>query len=338
MNVSHSKPLPESMIAIEISQPGGPEVLKPVHRPLPVPGKGEVLIHVASAGVNRPDCLQRAGAYPPPPGASDLPGLEVAGTIVALGESTEGWALGDAVCALTNGGGYAQYCATPAGQCLPVPDGLDWVAAAALPETFFTVWTNLFQRARLVAGESLLVHGGSSGIGTTAIQLAHAMGIRVFTTVGNAAKAQVCRDLGADTVINYREADFVDVIMTATERRGVNVILDMVGGDYVARNLKCLALEGRLVQIAFQRGSKVELDLMSVMLKRQTITGSTLRARPAGDKADIAQALRKTVWPLIASGRVRPVIDRHFALEQADQAHAYMESGEHIGKIMLTVG
>lgn len=326
------------MTVVEISEPGGPEVLRPARRPRPHPAAGEVLIQVAAAGVNRPDCLQRAGAYPPPKGASDLPGLEVAGTVVAVGEAVEGWRVGDAACALTNGGGYAHFCAVPSGQALPVPHGLDFTQAAALPETFFTVWTNVFQRARLRPGETLLVHGGAGGIGTTAIQLGAGLGSRVFTTVGSAAKAELCRSLGAELTVNYREADFVAAVKEATAGRGVDVILDMVGGDYVARNITALAPEGRLVQIAFMRGSEVELNLMPVMLKRLTVTGSTLRPRSSEDKAAIAQALRKSVWPLIEQGRIRPVIDRTFPLERASEAHALMESGAHAGKIVLTVG
>ena len=329
--------LPELMTAIEITEPGGPEKLAPTRRPVPQPAVGEVLIQVAAAGVNRPDCLQRQGSYPPPPGASDLPGLEVAGTVVALGASVTDWNIGDEVCALLTGGGYAEYCVAPAPQCLPVPTGLTLQQAAALPETFSTVWSNVFDRARLQPGESLLVHGGTSGIGTTAIQLAKALGSRVFATVGGSEKVQPCLDLGAERVINYREEDFVQVIKEVTHNKGVDVILDMVGGDYVQRNLSALAVEGRLVFIAFLRGAKVELNLAPVMMKRLTITGSTLRARPVAHKALIAKALRETVWPLLASGAIRPIIDRVFPLTEAAAAHALMESNRHVGKLLLQV-
>lgn len=329
--------LPDSMTVIEITEPGGPEKLAIRRRPAPKPGPGEVLIQVAVAGVNRPDCLQRQGGYPPPPGASEIPGLEVAGTVVALGDAVTEWQIGDALCALLTGGGYAEYCVAPAAQCLPVPAGFSLQQAAALPETFFTVWSNVFDRARLQPGEILLVHGGTSGIGTTAIQLAKALGSRVFATVGGAEKIQPCLDLGAERVINYREEDFVQVVKEATHNRGVNVILDMVGGDYVQRNLSALALEGRLVYIAFLRGAKVELNLGAVMMKRLTITGSTLRARPVADKAHIAESLRQRVWPLLANGTIRPVIDRVFPLNEAAAAHAFMESNRHIGKILLRV-
>ncbi|CDH45275.1 MAG: NAD(P)H-quinone oxidoreductase [Candidatus Competibacteraceae bacterium] len=327
--------LPDLMTAIEITEPGGPEKLVPTRRPLPQPTLGEVLIKVAAAGVNRPDCLQRQGSYPPPPGASDLPGLEVAGSIVALGEGVDTWRVGDEVCALLTGGGYAEYCTAPAQQCLPIPAGLTVQQAAALPETFFTVWSNVFDRARLQPGESLLVHGGASGIGTTAIQLAKTLGSRVFATVGGSEKIQPCLDLGAERVINYREEDFVQAIKAATNGQGVNVILDMVGGDYMQRNLSTLAVEGRLVFIAFLRGATVELNLAPVMMKRLTITGSTLRARPVAHKAPITRALREIVWPLLASGAIRPLIDRVFPLTEAAAAHALMESNSHIGKILL---
>ena len=329
--------LPDTMTVIEITEPGGPEKLAISRRPIPKPGLGEVLIQVAVAGVNRPDCLQRQGGYPPPPGASEIPGLEVAGTIVALGDAVTEWQIGDAVCALLTGGGYAEYCVAPAPQCLPVPDGLSLQQAAALPETFFTVWSNVFDRARLQPGEILLVHGGTSGIGTTAIQLGKAFGSPVFATVGGAEKIQPCLNLGAERVINYREEDFVQVVKEATHNRGVNVILDMVGGDYVQRNLSALAVEGRLVYIAFLRGAKVELNLGAVMMKRLTITGSTLRARPVADKAHIAQSLRQRVWPLLADGTIRPVIDRVFPLSEAAAAHAIMESNRHVGKILLRI-
>lgn len=329
--------LPELMTAIAITEPGGPEKLAPTRRPVPQPASGEVLIQVVAAGVNRPDCLQRQGSYPPPPGASDLPGLEVAGTVVALGEGVTDWQIGDAVCALLTGGGYAEYCTAPALQCLPIPAGLTQQQAAALPETLFTVWSNVFDRARLQPGESLLVHGGTSGIGTTAIQLAKALGSRVFTTVGGGEKVQPCLDLGAERVINYREEDFVQVIKEVTNNQGVDVILDMVGGDYVQRNLSALAVEGRLVFIAFLRGAKVELNLAPVMMKRLTITGSTLRARPVAHKAPIARALREIVWPLLASGAIQPMIDRVFPLTEAAAAHALMESNRHVGKLLLQV-
>ena len=330
-------PLPEWMIAIEITEPGGPEKLVPTRRPVPQPVSGEVLIKVAAAGVNRPDCLQRQGSYPPPPSASDLPGLEVAGHIVALGESVNSWSIGDEVCALLTGGGYAEYCTAPAPQCLPVPSGLTLQQAAALPETFFTVWSNIFDRAHLQPGESLLVHGGASGIGTTAIQLAKALGARVFATVGGSEKIQPCLNLGAERVINYREEDFVQVIKEITQGQGVDVILDMVGGDYVQRNLSALAVEGRLVFIAFLRGARMELNLAPVMMKRLTITGSTLRARPVAHKAPIARALREVVWPLLGSGAIHPMIDRIFPLTEAAAAHALMESNQHVGKILLQV-
>lgn len=329
--------LPDLMTAIEITEPGGPEKLVPTHRPVPKPAPGEVLIKVAAAGVNRPDCLQRQGSYPPPSGASDLPGLEVAGTIVALGEGVEAWQINDEVCALLTGGGYAEYCVAPAPQCLPVPAGLTVQQAAALPETFFTVWSNVFDRVQLRPGESLLVHGGASGIGTTAIQLAKVLGSRVFATVGSSEKIQPCLDLGAERVINYREEDFVQVIKDMTNGQGVDVILDMVGGDYVQRNLSALAVEGRLVFIAFLRGAKVELNLAPVMMKRLTITGSTLRARPIAHKAPIAKALHEIVWPLLASGAIRPIIDRVFPFTEAAAAHALMESNRHVGKLLLEV-
>jgi len=328
--------LPATMKAVEISRPGGPDVLLSCQRPLPVPAAGEVLVAVEAAGVNRPDVLQRQGSYAPPPGASSLPGLEIAGRIAALGEGTSDWRVGDAVCALVAGGGYAEYCVVPAPQCLPLPKAFDMVRAAALPETYFTVWTNVFDRGRLKAGEAFLVHGGSSGIGTTAIQLAHAFGARVFATAGDAEKCAACRRLGADVAIDYRREDFVDVVSKATEGRGVDVILDMVGGDYIARNLKILALEGRLVQIAFLKGSSAELNLLPLMLKRQTVTGSTLRPRTVAEKGAIARALHANVWPLLESGRVAPVIHATFPLARAADAHRLMESSAHIGKIVLT--
>lgn len=329
--------IPDQMRVIEISEPGGPEKLISSHRPVPQPASGEVLIQVAAAGINRPDCLQRQGHYPPPPGASDIPGLEVAGTVVNLGEGIGSWQIGDQVCALLTGGGYAEYCTAPAAQCLPIPSGLSLQQAAALPETFFTVWSNLFDRAQLKPGEILLIHGGASGIGTTAIQLAKALGSRVFVTVGDSQKVQTCLNLGAECAINYREADFVQVVKENTSNRGVDVILDMVGGDYVQRNLSALTVEGRLVYIAFLRGAKIELNLAPVMLKRLTITGSTLRARPIADKALIAQSLQKIVWPLLADGTVQPIIHQIFPLAEAAAAHHLMESNRHIGKLLLQV-
>jgi putative PIG3 family NAD(P)H quinone oxidoreductase len=324
------------MTAIEIREPGGPEVLVPASRPVPSAGPGEVLIKVAAAGVNRPDVLQRKGGYPPPPGASDIPGLELAGQVVALGEGAERWTLGDRVTALVAGGGYAEYCSAPAAQCLPIPEGLDLAEAAALPETFFTVWSNVFDRGGLQAGESFLVHGGSSGIGTTAIQLARAFGARVFATAGSAEKCRACEELGAERAINYREEDFVEVVKTATGG-GVDVILDMVGGDYIPRDIKALAPDGRLVFIAFLGGSKAEVNFLPMMIKRLTLTGSTLRIRPHAFKAAIAQQLETKVWPLIAQGRIRPVMHQRFPLAEAAQAHGLMESSTHIGKIVLTI-
>ncbi|KPF88196.1 NAD(P)H-quinone oxidoreductase [alpha proteobacterium AAP38] len=329
--------LPTSMRAIEISQPGGPEVLVPTTRPVPVPAAGEVLIKVEVAGVNRPDVVQRQGLYPPPPGASDLPGLEVSGTIAALGDGVTGWQVGDKVCALLGGGGYAEYATAPAGQVLPVPDGLDMVQAAALPETVFTVWTNVVERAGLIAGESFLVHGGTSGIGTIAIQLAKALGATVFATAGGADKVEACRALGADHAIDYKTQDFVSVVKEATGGKGVNVVLDMVGGDYLPRNIDCLALEGRHVSIAFLRGPKAEVNLAPIMMKRLTLTGSTLRARTAAQKAALAATVREKVWPLVTGGQVRPVIAKTFPLDGAAGAHRLMESSTHIGKIMLVL-
>lgn len=329
--------LPDRMTVVEITEPGGPEVLQPAERALPGLDSGDVLIEVAWAGVNRPDCMQRAGHYAPPPGASDLPGLEVSGHVVALGENVTAFGIGDPVCALTNGGGYAQYCAVPATQCLPTPSGLGLDEAASLPENHFTVWTNVFDRGRLTAGETLLVHGGASGIGTTAIQVARAHGARVIATVGSEEKAAVCRELGADRVVNYRREDFTEAVTEWTDGSGVNVILDMVGGDYIARNLQVLALEGRLVQIAFLRGSRTELDLMPLMLRRQTLTGSTLRAQSAEAKGAIARSLHEHVWPLLENGQVKPVIHDTFPLEAAGEAHTLMESNRNIGKLLLRV-
>ncbi|MEQ1574194.1 MAG: NAD(P)H-quinone oxidoreductase [Vicinamibacterales bacterium] len=323
------------MLAIEISSSGGPEVLTPVERPDPAPGPGEVLIRVAAAGVNRPDVMQRRGRYPAPPGASDLPGLEVAGTVAALGLGVDNWAVGDRVCALVAGGGYAALCVAPAVQCLPIPRGVDEVCAAAIPETFFTVWSNVFERGRLRAGESVLVHGGTSGIGTTAIQLAAARGVRVFATAGSPEKCAACEKLGAKRAINYRDEDFVEVVMNATGGRGVDLILDIVGGDYVARNLAALAMDGRLVQIGLMGGNAAPIDFRMVLGRRLTITGSTLRPRSVKEKGAIAAALRAEVWPLIEQGRVRPVVFKTFPLTQASEAHRLMESSEHIGKIVL---
>ena len=331
-----SENIPETMRAVEITEAGGPEVLRIGQRPVPEPGEGEVLVEVAAAGVNRPDVMQRMGLYPPPPGAPDIPGLEIAGTVVASGSDAGGVSQGDSVCALVAGGGYAEYCVAPASLCLPVPEGMSQAQAAAIPETYFTVWTNVFDRGQLASGESLLVHGGSSGIGTTAIQLAKAFGSTVYVTAGSEEKCQACRDLGADAAINYREEDFVERISELTGERGVDVILDMIGGDYLPRNLKSLAVEGRIVQIALQRGPKVEMNLLPIMLKRLTLTGSTLRPRTVAQKAMIAHSLREKVWPLLASGQVLPVIHTTFPLARASEAHRLMETSTHIGKIVLS--
>ncbi|MYJ73212.1 MAG: NAD(P)H-quinone oxidoreductase, partial [Rhodospirillaceae bacterium] len=304
---------------------------------VPAPGDGEVLIRVAAAGVNRPDLAQRAGSYPPPPGASDLPGLEVAGEVAALGERVEDFAIGDEVCALAPGGGYAEYCALPAAHCLPLPQGYDMVRAAALPETFFTVWTNVFMRGRLQSGETLLVHGGASGIGTTAIQIAAARGATVIATAGTVDKCAACEELGAARAINYRNEDFVDIVNDMTGGRGADVILDMVAGPYVPRNQKCLAVDGRLVTIALLGGAKAEVNFGLLMMKRQTFTGSTLRPQSVGAKAAIADGLRADVWPLLDSGRIAPVIQDTFDLKDAAAAHAALEAGDHIGKYVLTV-
>ena len=325
----------ETMRAIEITKPGGPEVLQVTQRPVPEPEQGQVVIKVAWAGVNRPDALQRAGAYAPPPTASDLPGLEASGEVVAIGAGVSGIALGDHVCALLPGGGYAEYVATPAAHCLPVPEGMGMKEAACLPETFFTVWSNVFMRGGLKAGERFLILGGSSGIGTTAIQLANAFGARVFVTAGNAEKCAACVELGAEKAINYREEDFVAVMK---EQGGADVILDMVGGSYIARNIDALDLEGRLVQIAFLGGPKAEINFAPLMMKRLTMTGSTLRPQSDLAKARIATELREAVWPLLATGRVAPVMDSEFDFEDAAGAHAHMEASGHIGKIVLKVG
>jgi len=325
----------EMMNAVEITEPGGPDVLRLTRRPIPSPAAGDVVIKVAYAGVNRPDALQRAGLYAPPPTASDLPGLEAAGEIVAIGDGVSDWRVGDKVCALLPGGGYAEYVATPAAHCLPVPDGMGLREAACLPETFFTVWSNVFGRGALKAGERFLVHGGSSGIGTTAIQLANAFGARVFTTAGSDEKCARCVDLGAERAINYRAQDFVDIMRA---EGGADLILDMVGGDYLPRNVKSLADDGRLVQIAFLQGPKVELNFAQVMMRRLTITGSTLRPQSDQAKAMIAEALRAHVWPLLSSGQVAPVMDSEYELANAALAHAHMEKSTHIGKIVLKVG
>lgn len=321
------------MRCIEISGPGGPETLQSGQRSLPAPGAGQVLIRVAATGINRPDVFQRQGGYPPPPGASDLPGLEVAGTVVALGEGVEQWRVGDRVCALLSGGGYAEYAVAEAGVCLPVPEGYSDIQAAALPETFFTVWHNLFERAALQPQEVLLVHGGASGIGTVAIQLGKAFGARVFATAGTADKCLACEQLGAEKAFNYHQEDFVDGVKSAC--KGANVILDMVGGDYIAKNIRTLAFQGRMVSIAFLRGSKVEVDLMPVMLKQLVLTGSTLRSQPIANKARIARGLHDKVWPLLDSGAVKPIIHSILPLEQAAAGHRLMESNTHIGKIIL---
>jgi len=329
--------LPEMMTAIEISIPGEADVLRPSQRPVPVPGEGEVLVKVAAAGVNRPDLLQRQGNYSPPPGASDLPGLEIAGTVVALGFGAHHLAVGDTVCALVAGGGYAEYCAVPAVQCLPIPAGLSFEEAAGLPETFFTVWSNLVDRAHFSAGKSVLIHGGTSGIGTTAIQLVKAMGGRAFATAGSYDKAHACERLGAERGINYRLEDFVAVTKELTQGHGVDIILDMVGGDYVPRNMQAAAVDGVIVNIAYLRGAKVEVDLNQIMRKRLTLTGSTLRPRPAAEKGAIAEALRSHVWPLIDAGTIKPVLFKTFPLAHADEAHRLMESSAHVGKIVLVV-
>ncbi len=328
--------LPRTMNCIAISRPGGPEVLEPVQRPLPTPGDGEILIRVIAAGINRPDVFQRQGGYPPPAGASDLPGLEVAGEIVALGTDAGPWRTGDRVCALLSGGGYAEYAIAHRDLCLPIPAGLSATEAAALPETVFTVWHNVFERAALKPGEVLLVHGGTSGIGTMAIQLGTALGSRVFATAGSAEKVATCEHLGAVRAFNYHCDDFVEGIKTATG--GANVILDMVGGDYVQKNLRATAFRGRIVSIAFLRGSKVELDLMPMMLKQLTLTGSTLRSQPVADKARICRAVHEQVWPLLEGGEIKPLIHATFPLAEAARSHELMESNQHQGKIILEIG
>ncbi len=324
----------QMMRAVEITKAGGPDVLQLTERPMPRARHGEVVVKVAYAGVNRPDALQRAGLYAPPPTASDLPGLEAAGEVVEVGDGVADLAIGDLVCALLPGGGYAEYVATPAAHCLPVPEGLGLKEAACLPETYFTVWTNVFMRGGLRAGERFLVHGGSSGIGTTAIQLARAFGARVFATAGSDAKCAACANLGAEAAINYRDTDFVDVMKA---EGGADLILDMVGGDYIPRNLAALAEDGRLVQIAFLQGPKVEVNFATLMTRRLTMTGSTLRPQSDLAKARIADGLREKVWPLLSAGRIGPVMDSEFALQDASQAHARMEGSDHIGKIVLNV-
>jgi putative PIG3 family NAD(P)H quinone oxidoreductase len=325
------------MLAIEIRIPGPPDALTPAERPMPAIGAGDVLIKVAAAGVNRPDVMQRQGKYPPPAGASDIPGLEIAGEIVDVGSHAGTWRTGDRVCALVSGGGYAEFCAAPAPQCLPIPKGLDPVHAAAIPETFFTVWTNVFERGRLTAGEAILVHGGSSGIGTTAIQLARSFGARVIATAGSEKKCTACEKLGADLAINYRDTDFVAAVREATKGRGVDVVLDMVGGEYLQRNIECLAMDGRLVQIGQMGGWKAEINMVPVLQRRLWITGSTLRARSVAEKAAIARAVHEKVWPLLEAGTVRVLVHQTFPLREAAEAHRVMEASQHIGKLVLTV-
>jgi len=329
--------VPLEMSVVEIAAPGGPEQLRLAQRPVPQPGAEEVLVRVAAAGVNRPDVMQRQGRYPPPPGASDLPGLEIAGEIAALGAKVSGWSIGDKVTALLPGGGYAAYAVAAAPLCLPVPDGVSMVEAAAIPETFFTVWTNLFDRGRCQSGDTVLIHGGTSGIGTTAIQLAAAWGARVFATAGSDDKARACERLGAIRGINYRTEDFVELMRAQTGGKGVDVTLDMVAGSYVARNLEIAALEGRIVVISMLGGSRAEINMGLILTKRLTLTGSTLRTRTVAQKAAVADAVRKNVWPLLAAGRVRPVIHATFPLAEAAEAHRLMETSNHIGKIVLTV-
>jgi NADPH2:quinone reductase len=330
--------IPAEMKHVAMTAPGGPEVLHVATGPTPKPGRGEVLVKVAAAGVNRPEVLQRQGGYPPPPGVTPILGLEIAGEVVALGEGVRKLKLGDKICALVSGGGYAEYCPAPEPQCLPIPQPLSLVEAASVPETFFTVWTNVFERGALKEGETFVVHGGTSGIGTVAIQLAHAFGARVLATAGNDEKCAFCRKIGADEAINYRSQDFVAEVKRITDGKGVDLILDMVGGAYVEKNLRCLAMDGRLVQIAFLQPSKIELDLMPVMLKRLTVTGSTLRPRTVEQKGAIAKALQEKVWPLLDAGRVKPIMYKTFPMSQAAEAHRLMESSEHIGKIALEIG
>lgn len=329
--------IPVTMIAIDPAGPGGPEVLQPVERAVPVPAEGEVLIRVAAAGVNRPDVLQRRGMYPPPPGAPSVPGLEVAGEVVAVGDGVAADAIGRKVCALVAGGGYAEYCVAPLGQCLPVPAALTMIEAAAMPETLFTVWTNLFERAYAVEGDTVLVHGGTSGIGTMAIALGKLFGLTVIVTCGSDDKCARARDLGADHAINYASQDFVAEVQAITAGKGVQAVLDMVGGDYVPRNIQCLAEDGRHVTIAVQRGMTAEINIALIMMKRLTLTGSTLRARPVAFKTLVAEELMRVVWPHVEAGRLKSVIDKTFPLAEAAAAHARMEGGDHVGKIVLVV-
>lgn len=330
--------LPETMAVIEIGEPGGPEALRPAMRPVPQPEPGEVLVRVAAAGVNRPDVMQRRGLYPPPPGASDLPGLEISGTIVALGEGVTRWRRGDRVCALLAGGGYAEFATVPEGQCLPVPEGVSLEDAASLPETYLTVWSNLFERCYAAQGETVLVHGGTSGIGTTAIQLCRAFGLSVIVTCGTDEKCRVAEKIGANAAINYRTEDFVARVRELTDGRGVDVVLDMIGGDYLPKNLSVLANDGRHVSIAIQRGNRAEIKLFDIMLRRLVLTGSTLRARSVAFKTALAQSLEREVWPLFAEGQLKPVIDSRFALRDAARAHQRMEESAHVGKIVLLMG
>ncbi|MBH9537035.1 NAD(P)H-quinone oxidoreductase [Novosphingopyxis sp. YJ-S2-01] len=333
--MSRSADLPGTMTCVEIGEPGGPDALKPAERAVPRPQEGEVLIRVAAAGVNRPDVLQRKGNYPPPPGASDLPGLEIAGEIVALGEGVGEEMLGQPVCALVSGGGYAEYCTAPVGQCLSVPEGVSMEEAAALPETLFTVWHNVFERGYAAQGERLLVHGGTSGIGTMAIKLAKLFGITVYVTCGSDEKCEAAEKVGADAAINYKSSDFVEEIKRLTDGNGVNVVLDMVGGDYVPRNIQCLAEDGRHVSIAFQRGMSAEISIVQIMQRRLVLTGSTLRARDTGFKTLLADEIANNVWPFVEEGKLRAEIDKVFPLKEAAAAHAHMEAGDHIGKIIL---
>lgn len=329
--------IPETMTAIEIAEFGGPEVLKPASRPTPTPGDGELLVKTAAVGVNFPDTMQRQGAYPPPPGTTDIPGLEFAGTVVAIGSGVSGFASGDEVCGLVSGGAYAEYCIVPAATALPLPKGYDMLNAAAIPENFFTVWTNLFDGVQLTAGDTILIHGGSGGIGTAAIQVAKAFGATVFTTARNAEKCKACEDLGATRAINYTEEDFVEVVKEATGGVGCSVVMDMVGGDYFNRNLDVLAPDGRMVQVAVQKGAKVELFIPTIMAKRIRYTGSTLRPRTTEQKGVVAKAVHENLWPLFEKGDIKPLIFKTFPLENAAEAHALMASSSHIGKIMLTV-
>jgi NADPH:quinone reductase len=329
--------LPTTMIAIDPSEAGGPEVLRPVERPVPHPGKGEVLIRVAAAGINRPDVLQRRGLYPPPAGASSIPGLEVAGEVVAIGAGVDSALMGQKLCALVTGGGYAEYCVAPLGQCLTIPPSLTMVEAAAMPETLFTVWTNLFERAYAVEGDTVLIHGGTSGIGTMAITLGKLFGLTVIVTCGTDEKCAAAQDIGADYAINYATKDFVEEVKAITDGKGVNAVLDMVGGDYLPRNIACLAEDGRNVTIAVQRGITAEINIAVIMMKRLTLTGSTLRARPVSFKALVADEIERHVWPFVEDGKLKPVIDKTYPLNEAAAAHARMEAGDHIGKIVLVV-